>query len=745
KPYLREGKNVIACEVLFYGTGDGTHPMGKPGFLFNADLDDFSIISDNTWKCHLARSWKPGQYKRWFLRALQEDFDARLYPYGWNDTLFQENNSWLAAQKISDRADKPSICTSYTEYQWDISSDTTISQIRKRSVPAMREYCIPAYRLRDKYRIDWLRSPEEYFDMLTPHSFRLSEKPLLLKQDSNTYTVEPCGDKGAVLTFEFKEQGVGWPYFTIDAPEGTIVEMLVHEGHNPENRTIINSHFNSWSRFTCKEGENVFEPFDFESFRWLQLHIRNFDRAVKIKNIGMRRRVYPWKQVPVISVSDDTLQHIIDASINTLNNSAQEIIVDGMARERQQYSGDGGHQLHPIFQVFGEQQLPFRYINTFSQGSSIEGYFMDCWPAWDRLARVAERQMGLTGWGPIIDHGIGFNFDTFFYYLYTGDKEGLNEVYPRLVKFFHYLVSLTKEGLIPGEDIGLCSVYIDHQAYKKQRHKELALNLYTATMCRHALAPLCRLFNDEATASKAERYADRQIKVCIDRFWSKDKRTFVCNLPWADEENELRYCDRSLSLALLYHLCPNDDTERSLDILANMPRELGTGYPCNSVWHYWALAENGRMDVVIGELKEKWGKMLSVWENNTLQEFFHSTHDNNSQWSHCPVAPLVMLYQGVAGAKPLDTGGNRYRIWPQPDILTYVKFPIHTQNGIIGFESKEAKGKRVIRLDVPKDCEIELWLDKREKVKFPGCGSYNNLNKYLLKGGKNYTFHLRYM
>ena len=33
--FLTEGKNVIAVEVCFFGSGDGTHPMGKPGFILN--------------------------------------------------------------------------------------------------------------------------------------------------------------------------------------------------------------------------------------------------------------------------------------------------------------------------------------------------------------------------------------------------------------------------------------------------------------------------------------------------------------------------------------------------------------------------------------------------------------------------------------------------------------------------------------------------------------------------------------
>ena len=46
------------------------------------------------------------------------------------------------------------------------------------------------------------------------------------------------------------------------------------------------------------------------------------------------QQTFPAK--PQITLSDTSLQRLINASVNTLYNSAQETTVDGMARERQQ-------------------------------------------------------------------------------------------------------------------------------------------------------------------------------------------------------------------------------------------------------------------------------------------------------------------------------------------------------------------------------------------------------------------------
>ncbi len=721
-PYLKEGTNTIAVEVCFFGSGDGTTPIGKPGLLLNVDVAGERICTDPSWRCTIPRSWEPGKYKRWFLRSLQECFDARNYPYGWKESSFEMDESWVPA-RIYGRGDKPSICNRYRDYLWESRNLRADVELRARSVPMLREEAILNPKLKESMLLAWKVPAEDYFDMAMDDSaFSVDEHVIYDKSPENdgVFVIEPEGGKTVSYVFAFEEQGVGFPFFSIDAPEGTIVEMLVHEAHEPGKSPIINTHFHSWTRFICKEGKNDFESFDFESYRWVQFIIRNFDRPVVLSGIGMRRRTYPWPTVPEIKVKDDTLQRVVDAAINTLNNFAQETIVDGMARERQQYSGDGGHSIHALYQFFRPDSILTRYVNTFSQGSSIEGFFMDSWPGWDRMVRIFERQLQLTAWGPILDHSIGFVFDVYNYYMYTGKKEYLTEVYPRLVKFYHYLKTLTdpEDNLIPSVDLGMCSVYMDQRAYRNDTEKELALNLYVAAMCKYAMAPLCDLFGDAELKEDALEYGEMIHQACVRKYWDEGQKAFVNNLPWRDKEGRDRYCDRSLSTALIYDLCPDGAYQRSLDILVNQPDNLGVSYPCNLVWPMWALAKYGRMDVVVSQLRSKWGKMRSVWENNTLEEFFDSEPDNSSQWSHCAVMPLIALSQGIAGIVPLKPDGSLIKIQPQPAGLDGIEFDVWTRRGPVHFKYTGKKGKNLI-LDIPEGVEAELWMDDAEKVRLP--------------------------
>ncbi|MFB3785264.1 MAG: alpha-L-rhamnosidase C-terminal domain-containing protein [bacterium] len=734
---MQKGPQVLGATVLFYGEGDGTWPLGKPGFIFRLDLempggDRLLVASGPSWLTCLARSWRPGQYKRWYLRALQEEFDARLYPEGWDRPEFTPGPDWLPAMELDCPSDKPTICSSYSDL-FETQGDRNLCDIRPRSVPLLREYEVPVKQLTESYWIHWKRSPQEYFESLTPGAFEAERTPCHTAGPDGTLTIQLDGARGASLMFELEDQVVGWPYFTIHAPEGTTVELLVHEAHQPGGPALLNTNHHSWSRFICREGENHFQTFDFESLRWLQLHIHGAKGEARIRGVGVRRRIFPWPNEPRIQCSEPKLQRLFDATINTLNNCAQETCVDGMARERQQYSGDCGHQLHALYSAFGEIRLPARYVNTFSQGITLDGYFLDCWPAWDRLARLLERQMHLTKWGPLLDHGVGFNFDCYHHYLYTGGRDALREPYPRLLRFADYLRSiLDTDGLLPVENIGIPSVWIDHDAYRKQRHTQCAFNLYAAAMLRHALAPLCEAMDDGALAGQCEQLGRRIQAATVRKFWSPRHGLYVNNLPWLEEEGGVRMCDRSLATAILFDQCPGGNTQNALQALIECPPELGFSYPANAGWRLWALAKEGRTDVVLKDLREQWATMNSVILNNTLQENWSAPFDTGAQWSHCPVAPVYVLFMSIAGIQPLEAGFKRCEIRPQLADLEELKLTAYTVQGPIEFHAQGKPGNRRITLSLPEGMQGELVLAQSEKIELPlinqdqpiGCARY---------------------
>lgn len=729
-PFLRRGHNVIGVEVVYFGHGDGTWPAGAPGFLMNLEVVQYDgdrqrLVSDAQWMCTVDRSHPPGQYRRWFLRALQEQFDARLQIVGWDHPDFKPDALWIAAQEISDDATLPPILI---QRPWrepmgpdgallhDASpGEHAIPSIRRRSIPLMRETEVSAGQLVESGWVHWNRDSDDWFELQIPGSFTIEREQAVESDEDGSWRL-PVADQttGVFVTFCLSEQMVGFPLLEVEAPLDTVIELIVQESHEAHTGPAwLDTHHHHWSRLICREGLNRFEAFDYESCRWIQLHVRGHERPVTVRRVGLRRREYAWPNEPAVACGEPVLQRLFDAAVNTLRNSCLDTIQDGAGRERQQYSGDCGHQLLTARDIFGATTLAARFIATFSQGLTREGYFLDCWPAYDRLARLVQRHMDATDWGPLLDHGVGFVFDCYQHYMDSGRLADIEPAFPRLLRFVAYLESLRDDtGLLPVTGLGIPTVWLDSFAYQAQRDKQCAFNLYIAGMLRHALAPLCRAFNRGDDAIEFEEWSDAIVAAVIERFWNSDQGLFIINSPWLDQDDVARLCDRSLAMAVLFDQCPEHVTESVAEMLANPSRAMGRSYPCNAVWRYRALMKLRRVDVVLRELRECWATMPSVHENNTIQEFWQTQADSLKEWSHCAMTPLIVLVRDIIGFRPIEPGYSRYEIRPQLGDLGPLDVMCHTPRGPLRFVSDESG----LTLTLPRAMEGVLYWNGREQA-----------------------------
>lgn len=754
-PYLQEGENVIGVLAMYYGYGDGTWPTGKAGFICRLDVsyaDGSSEIigSDSQWKTRVANSWKPGMYKRWYLRSLQEIFDNREYPENWHSPGYVPDGAWQPARELLGAANATALSTNMSDYMYD-SGAPAVTQMRKRMIPLLREYNVTAKGLAEYHWLQWDKDVLEYFDMITDDAYKSVDINAAIQADGEYWKGSvPGGDKGLVMTFEFDEHIVGFPYFSIEAPEGTMVELMVQQGHVPFGQggpPLINQNFHSWSRFICKAGQNDFMAFDYESLRWIQLHIHGRAGEVKVGRVGVLRRVYDYPEQPMLSTSDHKLQKLFNASFNTVLNQSQDIVVDCMGRERQQYSGDIGHALHMIHRAFGDDLLPARYTNTYSHGLTIDGFFMDSWPAFDRLNRLGQRQLDMSKWGSIIDHGVGFNYDCWYHYLYAGKKEDLEEVFPRLARFYKFLHSVKGEdGLLKVEDLGLTVVWMDHEGYKQQKHKICSFNLYVAAMLQDAFAPLCGAFGESALGRHALDFSAQLVAEVKKQFWSAEDRMLYVNLPWHKEEGELRTCERSISHYILSGFAEEADLPSLGKELSDRPERHGRSYPANAQWGYWALAACGRIQAVLDDFRKLWYPMPSVQYNNAMQENWIATPDRTSQYSHVSVSPIYIAYMSIAGIKVMEPGAGKVQIRPQAGDLEDFSIRNYTAKGAIGLSFSGKPGRRTWEIQVPDGVEADLILDEREKPNLPTSDvkAPAGMKAWKLQAGKTWKQRLRY-
>jgi len=676
---LVQGENTLDFLVCYFGHGEGTWIAGYPGLIYKIEIlyaggEKQLIVSDRETLAGFDNAHPAGQYKRWFLRALQEEYDARE-----EDNVIFEN-----AMELRGPADKPSYVNGYGDYLFRASpANRKDAMIRKREIPMPHEYHVNA-ELFHCGTVTWKRNPDDWFRFRVPGCFDIREG-LAVEKDENGYSFEMPGEDAAYLTFVLPEEGVGYIDFEVEAPEGTVIEAIVQESHDKNKTLWLDSSYYAWARFICREGFQRFISFDTEAIMYLQLHIRNAKGKIRISNPGLLRRVYPTMQPPVMETDDKEIQKLFDASINTFRNSAIETICDGMGRERQQYAGDGAHQVCAFSYIYGSHEpIVGRFFETFTDGITSDGYYPDCWPGYDRTVRMSQVQLGMTGWGPILDHTLQLILESYRHYLHTGNDELLQKSYGDFLRFYRFSLNyLDEEGLFRVENLVKVGVWLDHTAFRKGRDRRCPYNLYFAGMLENALAPMCEHFGDIALADELNKHAKRIVEKVKEIYYDKDRKIFIDNKPFIEEDGYETVSDRTLSMALLYGYY--DDPDESIRLLKEMPPFVGGSYPCNMVWNYRALSKFGQTDAVTEDLKKRWYTMPSVTQNNSLQEFFDTGTDSFHEWSHCPAGAVVAAYEGYMGLVCEKPGFKEFSVRPNPGMLKSLNFEARTVSGNIGF------------------------------------------------------------
>lgn len=688
RPYLRIGKNVIGVHVLFYGQGDGTWPTGKPGLLFRVNLGREVIATDKTWKCCVDRGHKPGGAKRWFLRALQEDFNTANFTHRWNEHNFEIDRYWYDAMELEVSSTATPFVGIYKSYNEDIQVENPRnSSLLPRSIPMMHEVWVEAS-LVARHQVSWKGNPNDWFD------FRVPDLMECIKIGPET----PLVAGSYLLTYELPFEMVGWPSIYVTGAEKGILELICQESIAP-GQPFLDNHFYSWSRFQLNSNQQTYECFDYECCKFIQLHVdipKGFH--INAPTVSFRRRTLVHEHQQHVTTSFNGLNRLLLACTITLQNSAQDIVVDGMARERQQYAGDGAHQLHAVRQAHGEFSISKRFLTQFGHGQMLNGVWLDSWPGYDRLARIGQRQIGATGWGSLVDHSIGFVIEHVNHWLQTGDRTPYEQNRDRIQKFVDYLSSITGlDGLLKVEDIGAETVWIDHDAYQAQGHKKLAFNLYALQMI-----VMLDWIEGRTTDLSFPIQALRQ------QFWHEKVGAFINN---RDEvaTRQARYCDRSISHLLWLHVHGYEvapDLGKSIDLITKQPKSMGIGYPANSVWRHWAWARIGRVDLILKEFHDRWETMYSVNHNSTIQEMWNVKPGTTSMMSHCAVAPTIMMHQAILGIGQ-DAKGNWF-MRPQLGDLESFEIQSHTPWGSIGFVVTKGDGDHVCSISKPADMPLSI-------------------------------------
>jgi hypothetical protein len=83
------------------------------------------------------------------------------------------------------------------------------AELRPRSIPLLRESLVPVQKLSESLWLEWLRPPQEYFELRPPAAFKEVRQSCASEASPGVWQVKLDGARGAALTFELTEQSGG--------------------------------------------------------------------------------------------------------------------------------------------------------------------------------------------------------------------------------------------------------------------------------------------------------------------------------------------------------------------------------------------------------------------------------------------------------------------------------------------------------------------------------------------------------
>lgn len=330
---LRPGKNVIAA--ICYNSGVVTYscPKAPGGFLLQLaihriDVGDQIIATDETWRVLPARDWDFDSVRMSPTIGFQEVYDSRRKPVGWNVVGF-DDSAWEVPAVVGEVGCEP----------W--------TSLVPRQIPPLKEWEVHPAQVLKCGAVKYAK------EMLSP--------------SGDVAIVNSGPDSFVVL--DFGTEVVGYPGLKIRGAGSATIDIGYSEALD-ENGSVIPTRQGvlQADRLILHGGRQEWQTFGRRAFRYIQLTFLNLDMPVSIESVYMDRVGYPVELVSTFECSDELLNEIWRAGVDTLSLCMQDEYECSPLSDRVQRPGDARVQALINYYSFFDFALAAKALDAFAQG-----------------------------------------------------------------------------------------------------------------------------------------------------------------------------------------------------------------------------------------------------------------------------------------------------------------------------------------------------------------------------------------
>jgi hypothetical protein len=391
------------------------------------------------------------------------------------------------------------------------------------------------------------------------------------------------------------------------------------------------------------------------------------DEDVSIDSVSMLYETANLPERGDFKCSDETINRIYDVAKYTFQLNTREFFIDGIKRDRWIWSGD-----------------------------AYQSYLMNYYLYFD-APTVTRTLFALRGKDPVTSHINTIMDYTFYwflgiydYYLYTGDKQFVQQCYPRMQSMMEYVLGRrNKNGLLEG--LAGDWIFID---WADGLSKKGEVSFEQLLFCRslETMALCAGIMNDTRNGAEYKKLAADLKSKIFSIYWNNAKQALVhSRVNGVPTQNVTRYANMFAIFFNYLSEAQKQGVKKNVLLNDKVPK-ITTPYM--RFYELEALCEMNEQKYVLQEMKSYWGGMLklgatSFWEKYDPAESgaqHYAMYGRPFGKSLCHAwgaSPLYLLGKYYLGVQPTSVGYRTYTIEPVLGGLEWMEGSVPTPDGDI--------------------------------------------------------------
>ncbi|MBC8080664.1 MAG: alpha-rhamnosidase [Gorillibacterium sp.] len=519
----------------------------------------------------------------------------------------------------------------------------------------------------------WLRAGYENFDDPTypPSAFQLERQTV----EPESIEGSPSGLPGALLV-DFGRETFGYLELLELSGEG---ELLVYYGESREEALSMD-HAETLDRLVVQAG-NPSSTIVLSKGRALRyVHLVPTGSTLTVGGIKLQYEYLPVMYRGAFKSSNDRLNQIWEVAVRTFHLNTREFFLDGIKRDRWVWSGD-----------------------------AYQSYLMNYYIFFDNRA-VKRTVRALRGKDPVAIHLntiLDYSFYWFIglqdYYLYTGDREFIENLYDSAVTLMDFCLGRTNEaGMMEG--INGDWVFIDWADMNKEGELSTEQMLFAKSL--EVMAEFAELLGHKEDAGHYAGLASELRNKLDSLFWDETLGAYING---RHEGKLIQQVTKHPNLfAILYGYADEERQKLIKEKVMLNPSVPAITTPYMRFYELAALCELNEQQAVLAEVLDYWGGMLdrgatSFWEEydpNITGIDQYAMYDRPFGKSLCHAwgaSPLYLLGKYYLGVKPLSPGYSHFLVEPKLGGLEWLDGRVPLPSGDVTIYMDEAS----IKVSIP--------------------------------------------